>query len=252
MFIPFSPNRKFALKLTLPPFLRVKHNRPKEKHSVQKYSMTVCVYVCVYTLECQCGCELQAWDNTVLASGLQPPASDQVSASAADKGGQAEALSCRAALHSCLCVMPVDLCCLCVRCTNWLNLVSCSTVFKGMARLCRPRPSWIKPQINVKVCSTFWTPKQLDLSCFCLDRALNVGLLLIVGGAFFIRCFDANEQSCKKKSACIAGKHFMSLARSQHHQLKHGKRVSGNAVEIVRLPFDLWKSEQGWIITDNH
>lgn len=39
------------------------------KHLVQKYSMAVCVYVCVYTLECRRGCKLQAWDNMVFRPG---------------------------------------------------------------------------------------------------------------------------------------------------------------------------------------
>lgn len=81
------------------------------------------VFVCVYTRECRCGCKLQARDNIVLAQGLQRPASGRVAAaapSAADKGSQTEALSCRATLNSCSCFTPADFVLpVCQVCDGW-------------------------------------------------------------------------------------------------------------------------------------
>lgn len=160
-------------KVNTPPFLACQTHCLKDYKAfgpkILNGSVSVSVSVC--RPECRCGCKLQAWDNMVLAPGA---AASRLTAAppAADRGGRAKALSCRATrARPCRFVLPLcqvrDGRCVCGSThTDWFYLLF--PVLEGMARLCRPRPSWIKPPINVKVSCGF---KQAFIFKFTFSRS---------------------------------------------------------------------------------
>lgn len=121
--------------------------------------MAVCV--------CRCGCKLRAWDNMVLAPwGCSLPPHCCSACSRRRRSGGGALMSCDVRLvlvsYACrLCVCGSDH-------TDWFYLLF--PVLEGMARLCRPRPSWIKPPINVKVSCGF---KQAFIFKFTFSRSFE-------------------------------------------------------------------------------